>query len=236
MKLNNRRKFSRFICSAGSHVGPREHRIGGKVHATSQAVLSCQTPKENSRKGCRLALLAKEKRTRILLFSNYCIITWRIKIIGKIQKNDLGIFPFCRTGLVPTGRQDFFRSASATTLRSTQRSRQLSMGGPDARIVPGGSTPGGSTPGGSIPGGSTVKSRGLSNQQNISLSSNNMSTHSNIYPPKKKIFLKDWQCPLPMTDRARGQKQARYVVEAATDLVKVDGYYLDHCKCIYFCN
>ena len=117
----------------------------------------------------------------------------------------------------------------ATTLRSTQRSRQVSMGGPDARIVPRGSTPGGSTP-----GGSTVKSRGLSNQQNISLSPNNMSTHSDIYPPKKKIFLKDWQCPLPMTDRARGQKQARYVVEAARDLVKVDGYYLDHCKCIYF--
>ena len=47
---------------------------------------------------------------------------------------------------------------------------------------------------------------------------------------KPKPFLKDWQCPKPMTIRAWKLKPARYVVESARELLRVDGEYLDNCE------
>ena len=90
---------------------------------------------------------------KISIFSNYCIITWRIKIIGKIQKNDLGIFPFCRTGLVPTGRQDFFpvRLCNNPPLHAAQPA--IVDGRSGRQDCPWGKHPGGKHPGGKHPGG-----------------------------------------------------------------------------------
>jgi hypothetical protein len=84
----------------------------------------------------------------------------------------------------------------------------------DAKVIPGGDPV---SLGNESPGANNLASGTLREQEE---------THQN------HVYLKDWQCRMPMTKRAKKMKQARYVVESARNLVKVDGYYLDNCECL----